>query len=201
MSYTEDKDYGKEFTCPYLAGRDFEDAVAKAESLLEKGETESALILLRNLQGKYVRTVRLFDLLGAALARAGNFEDGTRCRSLYGELRDVFKRSGADGGAEEATREEEEAAEETGETEIGTPPSAGLFPVTAAMGDEFMRQGHFDRALEIFDALLVSNPDDETLQQSREKAHKKGRETKMLEFLKGWLGAIEKIRSELSSSQ
>ncbi|MEJ2715958.1 MAG: hypothetical protein P8182_02280 [Deltaproteobacteria bacterium] len=200
MSYTDDRDYGREFACPYLAGRDFEEAIEKAQSLLEKGDTGSALFVLRNLERKYVRAVRLFDLLGTAHTRVGNLEDGTRCRSLHDELIDLFQRSGADDGAEEETREGERDADGMHGAEIGAPQMAGLFPVTAAMGHEFMRQGHFDRALEIFDALLVRNPDDDSLQQSRNEAHKKSRETKMLEFLKGWLGAIEKIRSQLSSS-
>jgi hypothetical protein len=200
MSDTEDRDYGKEFACPFLAGRDFEDSVVKADTLLQKGETESALLLLLNLEKKYVRAVRLFDLLRAAYIRLGKLEDGTRCKSLHGELMDVFERSAADGGTAEETREGEEDTEEMAGAEIDTPSTAGLFPVTAAMGHEFMRQGHFDRALEIFDALLVTNPDDEALRQSRDEANKKSRETNMLEFLKGWLGAIEKIRSELSSS-
>jgi tetratricopeptide (TPR) repeat protein len=200
MSYTGDKDYGKEFECPYLAGRDFEDAVAKAETLLEKGGTESALLLMLNLEKKYVKAARLFDLLRTAYLRLGREEDGTRSESIYRALMDLFERSGTYGGTEETHLQEEEDAEGMDTGEIDSPPAASLFPVTAAMGHEFMRQGHFDRALEIFEALLVSNPEDEALQQSRDEAHKKSRETKMLEFLKGWLGAIEKIRSDRSSS-
>jgi tetratricopeptide (TPR) repeat protein len=200
MSYTGDRDYGKEFTCPYLAGRDFEDAIAKADTLLEKGEIESALLLLLNLEKKYVKAVRLFDLLRTAYLHLGCVEDGTRSESLYGALTDVFEKFGVEEKMTETVLQEDEDAEGMDTGEIDGPAAASLFPVTAAMGRELMRQGHFDRALEIFEALLVSNPGDETLEQCRDEAHKKSRETKMLEFLKGWLGAIEKIRSERSSS-
>ena len=83
MSYTRDRDFGKEFACPYLAGRDFEDAIAKADTLLEKGENETALLLLLNLEKKYVKAVRLFDLLKTAYLRIGCEEDGTRSESIY----------------------------------------------------------------------------------------------------------------------
>ena len=200
MSYTGDRDYGKEFTCPYLAGRDFEDAIGKADTLLEKGEIESALLLLLNLEKKYVKAARLFDLLKTAYLRLGCQEDGTRSESVYDALTDLFDTFGVDRQTRETTGLQEEEDAEGMESGIDGPPVASLFPVTAAMGREFMRQGHFDRALEIFEALLVKNPGDEALQLSRDEAHKKGRETQMLEFLKGWLGAIEKIRSERSSS-
>ena len=201
MSYTGDRDNGKEFTCPFLAGRDFEDAIAKADTLLEKGEIESALLLLLSLESKYVKAARLFDLLKTAYLRLGCLEEGTRSESMYDALTDLFEKFGVDGKTREtAGLQDEEDAEGMDTGEIDGPPATSLFPVTAAMGRELMRQGHFDRALEIFEAVLVSNPGDETVEQCRDEAHKKSRETKMLEFLKGWLGAIEKIRSERSSS-
>lgn len=201
MSYTGDRDFGKEFACPYLAGRDFEDAIQKADTLLEKGENESALLLLLNLEKKYVKAARLFDLLKTAFSRIGCAEDGARSKSMYDGLVDLFERSGScRETVEEAALHEEQQPEGIDTGDIDGPPAASLFPVTAAMGREFMRQGHFDRALEIFEALLAGNPEDEDLQRSRDEAHKKSRETRLLEFLKGWLGAIEKIRSEQSSS-
>jgi len=83
-------------------------------------------------------------------------------------------------------------------TEMDSPGSEGLFPVTAAMGHEFMRQGHFDRATEIFDLLLARKPENDAIRASRERAHKKSVEKQVVGVLRGWLGNIDKIRSELS---
>ena len=49
-----------------------------------------------------------------------------------------------------------------------------FIPVTAAMGHELMRQGHFDRALEIFTLLAARHPEDQSLQEGKEEARKKG---------------------------
>ncbi len=63
-----------------------------------------------------------------------------------------------------------------------------LYPVTAAMGMEFLRQGHFGRAVEIFDMLVERNPDDKVLREARERARRKMKEKKVLDTLQGWLG-------------
>ena len=76
---------------------------------------------------------------------------------------------------------------------------ADFIPVTAAMGQEFMRQGHFDRALEIFNLLVKRNPEDQSLIQTREKARKKSREKKLLGVLRKWLENIEQMKSGRSA--
>ena len=79
--------------------------------------------------------------------------------------------------------------------------SEGLFPVTSAMGHEFMRQGHYDRAVEIFDVLIQKHPEDSALKQARETARKRGMETKMVGVLSGWLGRVDKMKSKYPPKQ
>jgi hypothetical protein len=63
------------------------------------------------------------------------------------------------------------------------------------MGHEFIRQGHFDRALEIFTLLAARHPEDQSLQEAKEEARKKGRQNMVLEVLQRWLGNIERMKS------
>jgi hypothetical protein len=73
-------------------------------------------------------------------------------------------------------------------------PGQGLYPVTAAMGLEFMRQGHFDRAAELFDELVRKHPEDESLREARDRARNRGREKKVVERLNGWLGNVKLMK-------
>jgi tetratricopeptide (TPR) repeat protein len=71
-----------------------------------------------------------------------------------------------------------------------------LYPVTAAMGMEFLRQGHFGRAVEIFDMLVERNPDDRVLRDARERARRKMKEKKVLDTLQGWLGNAKLMKAQ-----
>ncbi len=77
--------------------------------------------------------------------------------------------------------------------------SGDFVPLTSAMGHEFMRQGHFDRALEIFTVLAARNPEDRSLNEAKEKARKKSRQSAILEVLQRWLGRIEQMKSSRPS--
>jgi hypothetical protein len=67
------------------------------------------------------------------------------------------------------------------------------------MGDELMRQGHYDRASEIFALLAARHPEDQSLQDAKEQARKKGRQTLVLDILQRWLGNIERMKSSHTS--
>ncbi|GEM_PF-576264 len=73
-------------------------------------------------------------------------------------------------------------------------PGQGLYPVTAAMGLEFMRQGHFERAEELFEELVRKHPEDESLREARDRARKRGREKRVVETLNGWLGNVKLMK-------
>jgi len=222
MSETDARDRTPDSVGPDSASSDIEEALGKARALLETGDVEDCLVLLENLQPKYVRGIELFDLLGDVLLRRGNIEDGIRYKTLHEILKGTFrivgeeKKAHAPGipavihlgpspteeGESEATATEPGqvlatgvAGEEEGEAE--GPVSAVLFPMTAEMGHELMRQGHFSSALEIYETLLRTRPEDDTLKEAREKAHKKTVAQKLLGVLQGWLLNIEKMKAQL----
>jgi tetratricopeptide (TPR) repeat protein len=78
---------------------------------------------------------------------------------------------------------------------VSTKPAEQLFPATAAMGHEFLRQGHFQRALELFETLVQRDPADGSLREARDLALKKSKEKQLLEKLHGWLANVEVMKS------
>ncbi|MEW6351055.1 MAG: hypothetical protein AB1646_18515 [Thermodesulfobacteriota bacterium] len=70
-----------------------------------------------------------------------------------------------------------------------------LFPVTLAMGHEFLRQGHFHRAQEIFRVLSERHPGDPSIAEALESAMKKNREKQLLGVFQRWLKNIEMMKS------
>jgi tetratricopeptide (TPR) repeat protein len=223
MSGTDPKDLGREFACPFSAGTDLEDAVVKAWKLLKKNDLEGSLVLLSGLEKRYVRAVKLFDLLGDVHIRRGDLEEGVRYKSLYEILRGTFKIAGEESkasasdlpGALEPMRTSALVREPETGPDVYAPAveeqprprsepagaEAGLFPVTESMAEEFVKQGHYERAAEIFDMLLERNPENGRLKQAKTNALKKSRETRVLGILKGWLGSIEQMKSDLSTEQ
>ena len=218
MTGTDTKDDASQFSCPYSAGAEFDHVLNKAEALLQRADLEEALELLTGVEKRYVRGVKLFDLLGDALLRRGNIEEGLRYKTLHEVLKGTFKiatdeavcgsgrarrmaDSDYDSGLDVRPSEQEICAP-TGEGALapcGIPEkrlkTADFIPVTAAMGHEFIRQGHFDRALEIFTLLAARHPEDQSLQEAKEEARKKGRQNMVLEVLQRWLGNIERMKS------
>ena len=91
MSGTQSKDFSAEFSCPYSAGMDFEQAIAKARSLCASGDLEGAHELLSHLEKRFVRAARLFDLYGDVLLQRGFVKDGIRYKTLHEILKGTFK--------------------------------------------------------------------------------------------------------------
>lgn len=211
------------FPCPFSAGVDLDQALNQARSLLQSGKLDACLEMLAVLETKYVRAVSIFELLGELHLKLGNAEEGMRYKTLYETLRGTFQiageaRKAQRGEVVEAPESDLPFAAETDtewpapvtssvarpqfrsfapelRPEVLVPESGGLFPVTAAMGEEFVRQAHFDRAVGIYEQLLKRNPEDEGLKKSLEGARRKMREKKMLGVLQTWLSNIEKIKS------
>jgi len=223
MSSTDAKDLSKEFACPYSAGVEFEQALSRARALFRDGDLEGALELLVHLEKKYVNAAKLFDLLGEVLLRLGNIGEGIRYKTLHEILKGTFRIAAAESTAYGQSAAQKQLAGHpacpVSEAAARAPRTTRLvrkdgilgpeeevqagemdfIPVTAAMGQEFMRQGHFDKAFEIFRLLALKNPEDEALPQARERARKKSREKKVLSVLHRWLENIEQMKAGRSS--
>jgi hypothetical protein len=179
----------------------FEEVLAQAERLIGNSDLNGALALLLALELDYVRGARLFSLLGDVFLQKGETQLGVRYKVLHEILRGTLKIA-----MEETQGKGDPSsvfARQPGLDEIGfghSEPGEGrtgtdFMPITAAMGEELMRQGHYDRALQIFMTLLVKNPQDPGLKKSRDQAKKRLSEKKILKVLQGWLGNLDKIKS------
>lgn len=223
MNRDQQVDSATVFQCPFSAGADLDQALTRAKSLLQSEELDACLDVLASLEKRYVRAVNIFELLGELHLKLGNIEEGIRYKTLYDTLRGTFqiageaKKSRLSDAAEAPEFEAPCTAASVPEwpapvaastakpefrsfapelrPEVLIPESGGLFPVTTAMGEEFVRQGHFDRAAAIYGQLLKHNPEDEGLKKSLADARRKTREKKMLGVLQTWLSNIEKIKS------
>ncbi|MBM4326602.1 MAG: hypothetical protein FJ118_05485 [Deltaproteobacteria bacterium] len=201
-----------DFACPYAAGSEFDQALRKAQDLLREGKLEPALSLLLELEKRYIQSVRLFDLLADVLLRSGRIKAGIRYKTLHEILRGTYKIAKEEMRVEGAIGSGllfKPGASPTGEGPLEFLPDSsgevtesgarqGLYPLTAAMGLEFMRQGHFRRAFEIFDELVRRHPDDQTLREARERALKKDRSKQVMELLQRWVARIEQMKAEQS---
>jgi tetratricopeptide (TPR) repeat protein len=213
MSGTDLKDFSSEFACPYSAGAEFDRALSRAESLAQKGDLEGAIELLSHLEKKYMRAARLFDLLGDLLLQRGQIEAGVRYKTLNEILKGTFRIALEEGGVHGSMPYVAAAPTQPTLTPmgVGVPPSVAsrgiqpptatteYVPMTAAMAKEFMRQGHYDKALGIYNVLIKKNPEDEALVIDRERARKKGREKKLVGMLQQWLANIERLKGEQGS--
>jgi tetratricopeptide (TPR) repeat protein len=218
MTGTDTKDDASQFSCPYSAGAELDQVLKKAEALLQSADVEEALELLMVVEKRYVRAAKLFDLLGDALLRCGNIEEGVRYKTLHEILRGTFKiatdEAACSSGRSPRMADSDYAAvlnaRPTGQdvcSPVDAEPLApceiprkrgkteDFIPVTEAMGHELMRQGHFDRASEIFALLAARHPEDQSLQQAQEQARRRGRQTLVLDILQRWLGNIERMKS------
>ncbi|MCA1961668.1 MAG: tetratricopeptide repeat protein [Desulfomonile sp.] len=217
------------FQCPFSAAADLDQTLTRARSLLQSGEFDACLDVLAVLEKKYVRAVGIFELLGELHLKLGNLEEGIRYKTLYETLRGTLQIAGETRKAyrQDVLPARECEAPPVGETEpewpapavepavrpefrsfapefrpdVLMPKTGGLFPVTTAMGEEFVRQGHFDRAVAIYEQLLKRHPEDEGLKTSLNNARRKMREKKMLGVLQTWLSNIEKMKSSRRSKR
>ncbi len=81
------------------------------------------------------------------------------------------------------------------------PDAEVSLPVTATMGQECVRQGHYDRAIEIFNKLAQKNPNDLSLKEGMERARKKKNEKELLSVLQHWLKNLDTIKSGRNSGE
>jgi tetratricopeptide (TPR) repeat protein len=217
MSATDSKDFSGEFTCPYSAGAEFDRALNKAETLAQSGNLEEALELLWHLEKKYMRASRLFDVIGEMLLQRGQMEAGVRYKTLHEILKGTFKiaveESGSRsvgpfagmgpaqvspsmvGGVSAASSSAEAQSVTVATTEL--PEEAPEYiPMTVAMAKLLMQQGHFDKALGIYNFLISKDPKDESLLVARENIRKKKNEKKVVTMLQRWLNNIERLKTE-----
>jgi len=194
---------------------EFEEGMRKARLLLESDDLDGCLKILGCLEEKYVHAVKIFDLFGDAFLHRGNVPDGIRYKTLHSVLAAIFetiivetpeaKQTYAENNVPSSGKTESLSDEECFDSLSYSSedfPSLeeefahqGLVPITAAMGHEFMKQGHFDLARDIFDKLLKKYPGDESLKENRSHANRMNREKRLLGFLHSWLRNIKRMKS------
>jgi hypothetical protein len=206
MSDTESKGTQSTFGA---AAHALEEALAHAERLFRDSDFDGALALLSALEEDYVHGARLFNLLGDVFLQRGETQLGIRYKVLHEVLRGTFQIA-----MEETQRHREFASElpvgaaaSVSDAEVphaipvpGEPQVYQEYmPVTAAMGHELMRQGHYERALETFTILSTKNPQDLNLKKAKEHARKRCNEKRIVGMLQRWLGNLDKVKSDRSA--
>ena len=191
---------------------EFEPELRRAGELLRQNDLNGAFALLSRLEASYLRGAEVFLLLGEVLHRLGQTSRAARYRTLHDILRANFGIID-DGEARAETREILEFQHAT-DTSISFPEEplgtqAGLreenetalepfVPLTAAMAEELIRQGHHKRALEIYDRLLARNPEDAALLEAKNLAKRKAHEKRVLGVFEVWLKNIQRMKGELT---
>jgi hypothetical protein len=180
---------------------DFDALLGRAQALLSCADFEGALQQLLILQEKYVAATRLFDMIGDAYMGGLDFRQGVRYKTLYEVLTSTLSAQrlaqpglAACDFADIPRTKETDLAEHTF-SELPESVPAPMTHCTAAMGRELLRQGHYDKALEIFERLLEGNPQDESLREGKDTARRKSRERRLLGVLERWLHNIEHMKS------
>ena len=184
-----------------------EEGLKQAKALLNKNDLERALELLTRLETGFIRGIELFDCMGEVLLRQGNALEGAHYKTLYRVLQGTFSELMKDvrdfrpaGGAAALEAESPKQWLPSSEPSRESVEKDDEFlPVTSAMAHTFMSQGHFARALSIFDRLLIQNPDDTSVREAREQALKKKKKKELLEVLQRWLSTIEQMKSDRSA--
>lgn len=185
-----------------------EELVEKAEFLLEEECFEEAIAVLRNVEARYIEYVRIFDLLGEALKYTGNNFEAIRYRTLHEVLKGTF------GILQETRTPQEEIAGDLPslgnesrptwkrtEDRLAWQKSARGHKThvdevhrTLSMGQEFVRQEHYDKALDIFDELAAKDPKNQAVVQAIESAVKKRNEKHVLKVLQKWLNNLDAVK-------
>jgi hypothetical protein len=201
MSDSNSKDVFDDVPQKQAQTTDFEALLWKAEKLMKSSDLDGALEQLLFLQEKYVAATRLFDMLGDAYMRGLDFRQGVRYKTLYEVLTSTLNAQklarpaeGEPGPGQLALVGTDQLGEQPDREEPEAMP-APTTHLTAAMGQELLRQGHFEKALQVFDRLLAKNPQDEALLEAREKARRKSRERRLMGVLERWLHNIEHMKS------
>jgi tetratricopeptide (TPR) repeat protein len=193
------------FAHTFFAG--FEGGLKLLRMRIDQGDIEGALEALLELEKKYVRGAVLYDLLGDVLLARGDIRQGVRYKTLYQILKGTFTIVAKEAAQDAITPRREPGAElDASELQVprmgpptpGEPDAVGIgdfVPITASMAQEFMRQGHYERAASIFAELSNKNPNDESLSRQRELALQKMKEKRLLQVFRRWLTNIEQIKS------
>lgn len=191
---------------------EFEAGLRRARELLRQDDPNGAVALLGRLEAGYLRGAEVFLLLGEAFQRLGHTSRSTRYKTLYDILKanfgvldhaesrvetrdDVVSHGEAETSvsSSDALVRPKAALSEEDET-----PLDAVVPLTTAMAEELARQGHYKRALEIYDRLLARDPEDATLLEAKGLAMRKAREKRVLGFFEVWLKNIERMKGELT---
>lgn len=181
----------------------FEETLSKAGHLIEQGNIDSALALLSTMEFEYVRSARLFSLMGELFLRRGDVQLGIRYKVLHEVLKGTFQIA-----MDEVKRQRrkgividqpESSSALPAEHGTGEDKAEDFIPITAAMGHEFMRQGHYGRAQKIFTELAARNPQDLAVKQALEEARKKSHEKRIVGVLQGWLSNLEQMKTKQSA--
>ena len=198
MSDTIPREMAEDSALNQAQNADFEALLVQAQSLLRDSKLDDALEQLLLLQEKYVAATRLFDMIADVYVKRGELEHGIRYKTLFKVLtgtlgaQSLSKPCGTVPSVPEPTRIEEGKDEEEAE-----PPEKPEFPpiCTSEMAHEFLRQGHYEKALAQFNRLLEENPEKDALLTGRDTALKKLRERRLLGVLERWLDNIEHMKS------
>lgn len=199
-----------ESECTGLSG--FESELGRARELLRDNDLGAAFALLSRLEAGYLRGAEIFLLLAEVLHRLGQTSKATRYRTLYDVLKANFGIIvQAERRAEMPEPLEFPRAMDTSFSFLGEPAGQqadnseesetlldAFVPVTAAMAEEFVRQGHYKRAVEIYDRLLAQDPEDAALREAKDLAKKRAHEKRVLGFFDVWLKNIQRMKSELT---
>ncbi len=175
--------------------------IQKSAELIQSDQVDQALELLRSIERDYIQGAQLFDLLGDALLRQGQIEVGIRYKTMFEVLRGTFrilqeKRLSSQIQTESALSGKLKTSDELHlDPDENHPHEEVGLPATLSMGHELMRQGHYDKALEIYRKLAGRNPGDPQFEQHMEKAKKKRNEKELLGVLQHWLSNIDQIKS------
>jgi hypothetical protein len=202
MNQSDDRTGRPVIACPFSSGGDFEEALSNVEAALQAGEVDRALDMLSALQVRYARASRLFDLMGEALLKKGRVEAARRCKTLYEALRSVLGPGWGEAGPvgfvyapKPSVSSLEDETEAAAVPAVGETPELGpSLPVTEAMADELLRQGHTKHALRILDALLAETQDNDALLHKADAARKRIRQGKKAALLEGWLSNLSRLK-------
>ncbi len=196
---------------------EFFSEITRAKMLLEQGNIDSCLDVLAALGADYRRGAQFVDLLADAFLEKGDVHDSIRYKTLFEILTKVLDsvdshlaslsasrtHGGASASGDSSMRQLRSLTIPTAPEDEGMHQDHGsgfvssdVLPVTLAMGKQFLAQGHFDLAIEVFERLQQRDPTDHDLNDllNRAKAGKK-RKTALF-VLRKWLKNVENLRAQ-----
>ncbi len=183
------------------AEQTFEERLKQARILYQNSNFDGAFKILRALEPRYMAASSLFGLLGDVLVKKGALEQGLHYKQLHERLDQMLQIG--HGISERKLEDKHEPSVETSfapefpeEAEFDS--DIPYAPATAAMAQELIRQGHYEKASRILNFLLEQNPGDESLKPISYELAKKRGETRVLRTLGDWLNNIIYIKSNRS---